>query len=220
MIRDFAKLIPKSLSNRCGRVFYSGRSAFDSPSQLYILRINPGGDPRNHKAETVSSHTEWIRCTAPENWSAYRDESWEGCRPGRAKVQLRVLHLIQELGLDPRKVPASNVVFQRSKSKPRPKEKFELLASECWPFHEAVIRDLEVRVIVCFRGADNFVRHKVDARMKVDKNDKSADKMERSYSYVNSEGLTVVVVPHPSHNDWENPEGDPSELIKRALKRI
>ena len=210
MIRDFAKLIPKSLSNRCGRVFYSGRSAFDSPSQLYILGINPGGDPRNHKAETVSSHTEWIRCTAPENWSAYRDESWEGCRPGRAKVQLRVLHLIQELGLDPGKVPASNVVFQRSKSKPRPKEKFELLASECWPFHEAVIRDLEVRVILYFRGANGFLRERLGTDIPV-----TESRGVRVYK--NLEGQIAIEVPHPSYNDWKNPRHDPSELVRSAL---
>ena len=40
-IEDFAKLIPESFLNRPGSVFHSGRLAFEYPSELYILVLQP-----------------------------------------------------------------------------------------------------------------------------------------------------------------------------------
>ena len=53
MIEDFAKLIPDSIMHRSGKAFYSGRLAFSSPSGLYVLGVNPGGDPEEYPDETV-----------------------------------------------------------------------------------------------------------------------------------------------------------------------
>jgi hypothetical protein len=47
MIEDFAALVPRALGSRSGEVFYSGRSAFGRPAELYLIGINPGGDPVN-----------------------------------------------------------------------------------------------------------------------------------------------------------------------------
>ena len=224
MIRDFAKLIPKSLSNKSGAVFYSGKRAFKGQADLYILGINPGGDPRVQIDETVESHTRQVLNDKPVNWSEYRDESWSGYPPGTANLQPALLHFFRRLRLDPGVVPASNLVFLRSQSKRRlgSEKDFCRLAEICWPFHNAVLKKLKVRVIVCFRGADKFVRQKVDAYKLVDKNAKSFNRMERSYSYMNSAGLIVVVVPHPSpsYNDWTDPEVDPSCLVQREPLRV
>jgi len=43
MIEDFASLIPDSLLERSGKGFYSGRTAFENTSKLYVLGLNPGG---------------------------------------------------------------------------------------------------------------------------------------------------------------------------------
>ena len=39
----FAELMPEGLRGERGRAFYSGRSAFEKPSHLYILGFNPAG---------------------------------------------------------------------------------------------------------------------------------------------------------------------------------
>jgi hypothetical protein len=145
----FFQFIPESLRATSGKVFYSGRTAFSSPSPLYILGINPGGHPEEHASETVESDKRYA-LEQKHDWSAYRDESWEGKRPGEHGMQPRVLHMLRSLNLEPGRVPASNLVFERSAKEADIKASLGDLAELCWPFHRAVIQDLGVRVVVCF----------------------------------------------------------------------
>ena len=43
-IESFATLVPCDLLDRSGKVFYSGRAAFSTPSDVYLLGYNPGSD--------------------------------------------------------------------------------------------------------------------------------------------------------------------------------
>ena len=49
-----------------GKAFHSGRLAFFSPRDPYILGLNPGGDPGD-RSETVASNIEQVRHEA-EDW--------------------------------------------------------------------------------------------------------------------------------------------------------
>ena len=220
MIQDFVRLIPRSLTNTSGKVFYSGRRAFESQSGLYVLGVNPGGDPQEQSDETVSSHTNSVLHSEPENWSAYRDESWGGRPPGTVRMQPRMLHLFRRLGVDPGEVPASNVVFVRSGRKANLKGDFSQLAMECWPFHQAVVQQLGVRVILCL-GQDpgDWVRDRFLTQTQVDEFIEDNNRGWRSRSYENASGLTVVVATHPSRVDWTAPATDPTQLVERALRR-
>lgn len=62
-VEEFAELIPEELKGEQGRVFYSGRSAFEKPSHLYILGFNPVGSWEG----TISEHTDWILKEAPHS---------------------------------------------------------------------------------------------------------------------------------------------------------
>ena len=220
MIRDFAKLIPKSLSNRSGSVFYSGRSAFDSPSQMYVLGINPGGAPEDHRDETVRSHTRWVLNDAPTNWSAYRDESWEGGIPGTVRMQPRILHLCKRLKLDPGKVPASNLVFPRSVREGKLEGDIDQMARECWPFHKEVIEALGIRVVLCLgQRPGNWVRDRLQASTQVNEFAERNQRRWKSRTYTNTAGMAVVVATHPSIANWKAPATDPTELVQRALLR-
>jgi len=73
--------LPSSIGQRSGSVFYTGRSAFERSSDLYILGLNPGGDPYLQSDETVAADIQQFRTQAAD-WSAYRDESWQGKAPG------------------------------------------------------------------------------------------------------------------------------------------
>jgi hypothetical protein len=138
--------IPQALLDRSGSVFYSGRAAFAAPNKLYIVGLNPGGDPVAQAAETIGAHRQRFR-DGQAWWSEYADESWRGAKPGEGGMQPRVLHMIARLGLDARAVPASNVVFARSSTEAMlQKEKAELLRA-CWPIHKAVIEALAVRIV-------------------------------------------------------------------------
>ena len=218
MIEDFAKLIPKSLMNKSGKVFYSGRLAFEKQSDIYVLGINPGGDPLDHPDETVKSHTKWVVKKSPEDWSAYRDESWSGQEPGCDDLQLSLLHLFKGLNKNPGDVPLSNLFFVRSAELDKLDGDENALASQCWDFHRNVINELEVRVVICFgRFAGNFVRRRLNAIQSYDGRFINGHDWN-SYTYRNMTGQTVVDLSHPSRGAFWMKQGyDPTQLVLKTL---
>lgn len=220
MIEDFAKLIPETLLTRSGSVFYSGRRAFASRSKLYILGVNPGGDPKRQAKETVSWHTNKVLSVEPHDWSAYRDESWEGSSPGTRGMQPRVLHLLRRLELEPGEVPASNMVFLRSRRENQLKGNLRQLAEECWPFHQSVIENLGTHVILCFgQSAGNWACNRLNAQTQVGEFVEDNNRRWRSRVFRNANGFTVVVATHPSIADWTAPATDPTELVRTAIEQ-
>ncbi len=219
MIEDFARLVPRSLMHKSGKVFYSGRSAFEQPSEIYILGLNPGGDAQDQASETVSWHTERVLETEQHNWSAYRDESWGGALPGTHRMQRRMLYLFRRLDLDAGNVPASNVAFLRSSREDKLEGDVQELASQCWPFHESVIEKLGVRVIVCLHGtATNWVCNQVGAHRQVDEFIERNGRRWGSRTFISPEGLTVVGLTYPGIADWTTRATDPTHLVVRALR--
>lgn len=218
MINQFKTLIPQSLLTHSGSVFYSGRTAFSTPSQLYILGLNPGGSPQEQAAETVGWHTEKV-LNAADDWSAYQDERWQGNSPGTHGMQPKVLHLLRRLNLEPRNIPASNVLFVRSACENDIKKRFRPLAELCWPFHQAVIEGLGVRVVLCFgKCSGSWVRERLHARNRVDQFVESNNRRWTSTAFMNADGIVVVVAAHPSRADWTTSATDPSPLVQRMLE--
>ena len=223
MIEEFAELIPKSLLDKSGEVFYSGRRAFGAPSELYILGANPGGTPEGMPDSTVSRHINQVLYDKPANWSAYRDESWHGRAPGKSLMQRGVLHLFKRLQLNPGEVPASELVFLRSKDLSRLEGDFNQLAEECWQFHQAVIDRLGVRVIACISNpASRWIRGKLGADTLLDEFQDTKPGWTRGWKsqiHKNADGIIVVRLSHPSRAIWTHPDSDPTTLVKRALIR-
>ena len=219
-IEDFANLVPVSLATQSGKAFYSGRNAFSSLTQLYVLGVNPGGSPVNYPTETVGGHTQMILGMSNPDWSAYRDEAWEGMPPGTFGMAPRILHLFMQLGLDPGNVPASNLAFVRSKTEAAMGAvAMQGLADQCWAFHDAVINKLKPKVVLCLgQTAGMYVRAKVGANKLQGEFEEQNNRHWKSRSYTNKSGLTVVVATHPSIADWTAPNTDPSQLVLDALR--
>lgn len=216
--KKIASLIPAALSKRSGSVFYTGPSAFESPSRIYILGLNPGGDPVAQSDETIERDVaEWL--AGPPNWSAYADESWQGAPPGTWGMQPRMLHMFNRVGLDARSVPASNVVFVRSRDERAiAAEKAELLRL-CWPVHQAVIDSLGVDAIICLGNtAGKWVRGQVGATDRFDSYQETNARGWTAEAHRNAAGLSVITVSHPGRQNWISPDSDPSDLIVRVLK--
>jgi uracil-DNA glycosylase len=135
-------------------------------------------------------------------------------------MQPRVLHMFAKLGLDPRDVPASNVVFVRSSRESElASEKFELL-EQCWPVHRAVIERLAVNTIVCFGGtAGRWVRGLLGAERKAGEFTEQNARRWKSESHLSPSGVAVVTLTHPSIADWRNPAADPTPLVAQMLQR-
>ncbi len=217
-IEALAERIPSALLPRSGKVFYSGRAAFSAPAPLYVLGVNPGGDPADHEADTVARHTADVLNTYPDDWSAYRDESWEGAPPGTYGMAPRVLHLFGSLGLNPGRVPCSNLVFVRSRREGDLKGEMASLADQCWPFHELAIAALTPRAILCLGGtAGRYVRRKVGANALVSEFVEANNRRWRSRTFANARGLSVVVATHPSVADWTAMSTDPTSLVRESL---
>ena len=211
-IEEFASLIPDHLLDKPGRVFYSGRRAFESPSDLYILGLNSGGDP-NVDIESIREHTDAVFSDSGAGWSRYV----EGSKP----FHRRMRHLFQVLDRCPNEVPASNLLFLRSKRfKDIPKHTRNSLITECWSFHKAVIDTLKVRVVVCL-GKDSGEEIGKILRAGSNSVDCFTEEYEsrntQSFTYRNDNGLSVVQLTHPSYADWTSPAADPTKLVQRAL---
>ena len=208
-MEEFAELIPEELKGEQGRVFYSGRSAFEKPSHLYILGFNPAGSWEG----TISEHTDWILKEAPHSWSSYEEKG------AKSRMRPRMLHLFEKLGIAPGDVPASNLIF---KSSPRESElkNRDQLAEACWPFHQAVIDDLGVSVVLCLGGGSGKrVRKWLNTGRKVvDYFEEDNDRKWKSYVHRNDDGLKVVTLTHPSIVDWTSPDSDPTHLVVKAIR--
>lgn len=220
MIEDFVSKVNPALYERSGAVFYSGRSAFSVPSDIYILGLNPGGNSEKQAVDTVRRNIEGT-LSGPPDWSAYRDESWEDKEPGTYGMQPRVLHLLSGLKRDPDKVPSSNVVFVRS---PREKDLTDNkggLLRACWPFHDAVIQHLGVRVVLCFGGtAGSWVRKALGAQTKIGAFTERNDRRWTSEAHQAPDGRAVVTLTHPSIAKWDAPETDPTALVRAVVENL
>ena len=218
LIDTLAAAIPKDLLDCSGKAFYSGRNAFRAGAEIYILGANPGGDPESNSAGTVRSHADWVTRCAPDSWSAYRDESWEGRPPGTHRMQPRILHMLSSLGLDAGNVPASNVAFVRSRRLATLESDFHDLAEACWPFHAHVLEQVRPRLVLCLGGAaGDFVRSKLRATRLTDSFIEANNRGWQSSVYETVQGPKVAVLTHPSIANWRSPATDPTPLVKRHV---
>jgi hypothetical protein len=210
--------IPTTLISRSGAVFYSGRDSFTRLSPIYILGLNPGGDPVLQSAETIAANiSEWLH-EWPARRSAYVDERWRNMEAGTCGMQPRVTYLLHALGQDPQMVPSSNVVFVRTATERELEAEKRVLLDTCWQFHEAVIDSLSVRMVICFgQTAGAWVRERLSASELAGA---FREKNKRGWTnqvHANSSGLLIATLTHPSRADWRNPAADPSPMLKRLL---
>ena len=223
MLQDFLERIPPELMQESGSVFYSGRAAFSKPAPVYLLGVNPGGSPASQQEPRIGTHCRSVLYDENyENWSAYLDLAW-GARTekGGAPMQRRIAHLFQQLGLDLRKTPASNLIFQRSRDVSAIKKDFLKLADRCWPFHQVVIQALRPKLILCMgKDCSGYVRERLGADEEIDHFKEDNKRQWLSLAYRNAKDDQIVVsLTHPSWANWINKTSDPASLIQRLLTR-
>lgn len=217
MLETIAAQIDRQLLPVSGAVFYSGRAAFRAPAPVYVLGYNPGGNPTDMAADTISRHTQCV-LDAPDAWSAYCDESWNGRHVGQSPLQKRMQHLLQGLGLDPRQTPASNLIFARSARAATLNADTKNLIEMCWPVHNVVLATLCPKAIVCF-GADTgrYVRRRLGAKQLIDVFEERNNRKWKSHAWKTPAGLIVFGLTHPAIADWTQPDTDPSPMVQTIL---
>lgn len=222
MIEELASSIPRELADVSGRVFYSGRDAFQLGRNVYLLGYNPAGDPNALVADTVQRHTKIVLEDRPSNWSAYRDESWTSRNnwqpPGTATFQPVILQLIHSLGLDPGSVPSSNLVFARSARSAHLNSQTDL-EHLCWPFHLKVIASIRPRFIICFGlNTGNIVCRLLGANKQIDRFEEPNNRRWMSDARISVDGRIVFTVTHPSQAKWTTTATDPRPMVVRVFK--
>jgi hypothetical protein len=211
-------LVPDVLMNVSGEVFYSGRAAFEVPSPLYLLGLNPGSDGADRTLNTVKQSLEQTASSHPERFSRYVDEFWNRASCGYTPMQRRMQHFASRVGIDLRGVPASNLVFKRSIGVDQLKSDLDELADLCWPLHSEVIRSQEVKVVVCLGGdVFDYVSRRVGAHQYHSHYSETNSRGWQSIAVRNREGLFVVKLTHPGRANWISREADPSRLVKNIL---
>ena len=134
-------------------------------------------------------------------------------------MQRRITYLLDQLDLDPRGVPASNLVFVRSKRAGELGHRFEELAAQCWPFHQAVIDGLGVKVVLCLgRRATDQVRKQLGTHRLIDSFSENNKRKWSTRVYSGDETPLVIGVTHPSVADWTASATDPTGLIRQHAK--
>lgn len=215
---DLLGLVPRTLYTESGELFYTGRAAFAHSSPLYLLGLNPGGNPAALTDTTIGA--EIADANRPNDWSAYVDEPWQGYAAGAHPYQASILHMYRVCGLDARTVPASNAIFVRTISEADLATRKAELLRACWPVHAEAITRLGVAVVVCLgQAAGAWVRSRLGAANLIETHRESNARGWRSSTHQAPGGIQVVTLTHPSRANWTNPLADPSELVRNALAR-
>lgn len=142
-----AKECLSSFINDSGGILYSSHETLVRGS-VYLLGFNPGGSggcslEKDIDSMLLNTSNSYI----DESWSN-RNGSWE---PGEAPLQKRVTWLLGEIGVDPRTVCASNLIFLRSRAA---SDVSYSLAEACWPVHQSILEIVKPRLIIAFGNSD------------------------------------------------------------------
>lgn len=143
-------LASTGLLNEPGAVLYSGASTL-CPGPVYLLGLNPGGSGGSTLQESLASARQEHNCYLDEQWSP-------GGRMqprGQAVLQRRVQQLCAALGLDTRRVPASNLVFTRS-TRLATHSNFQSAADACNGVHEIFLSEIQPSILFTYGSIENF----------------------------------------------------------------
>lgn len=225
MLEELVQRIPYSLRNVRGDALQSGRTAFDNPSDIYIIGYHPGGDPEQFP-HRVGERLDWVlNHEDAAVWSSYLDESWDRKPPGSTPMQKRMNHLFHGLVPNLRAVPASHLIFRcwDAANEPSAAVKREW-AEECWHFHKAVINRLDVKIVVCL---GSYARYWVlkkeqltgEKPQQIDSFTAQNKWAWTSYAYQSGDRY-ILTLTHPTWANWKNPNSDPTELVRRTLAKV
>jgi hypothetical protein len=143
-------LTKAGLINESGAVLYAGASTL-RPGPVYLVGLNPGGSEGASLRNSIDA--------SRREHNAYLDEQWAPgghLQPvGQATLQRRIQHLCTRMGLETRKVPASNLVFTRS-SRLNKHLGFEEALKLCRPVHEIFVEAIKPSFLMTFGSIENF----------------------------------------------------------------
>lgn len=149
------------LSDKSGLLLNSGSETLKK-GDFYFLGLNPGGSPDGITGkDKIQNHL----FKEQQDFNEYLEGIWSpGGKtklPGQAVLQKRFQYLFSSLGVDPRNVCGSNLIFVRSRRANDLKEQ-KTLANKCWVVHEYIISLVKPKAIfVLGESPFTFVKNKI-----------------------------------------------------------
>jgi len=131
----------------------------------------------------------------------YLDEAWAATQKswpkGEAPLQQRVVWLLEQLGLNPRKVPCSNLIFVRSAEIAG--LPFNELADLCWKVHERILKIVSPKILLVFGNSEPSPYTYLYERLSPTE-EKTFPSGHGNWSCrsFNAKGVTVIGLPHLS----------------------
>ena len=157
---------------------------------IYLLGLNPGGNPDDHK-QTVRDRFKELRS---RRWNSYQ-VSWAGREAGTHRLQRGVHWIASELGVKLEDICASNLIFIRSKDEKG--SGFPDTARACWPVHGAILAAVRPELVVTFGSSPyNFLRNEFGAS--TDSDPCPAGHANWQCRAFETKGMRVVGLPHMS----------------------
>jgi uracil-DNA glycosylase len=142
-----------------------------------------------------------------------------GYEVGTYGIQPRIRHLFDRLGLDLRDLPASNVIFVRTRDEASLAAAKQSLLDECWPVHKTIIDMLGIRTVICLGGtAGRWVQSLLGAHQLVGRFVETNSRRWTSEAHVSAKGTRVLTLTHPGRADWRNPNADPTPLVRDMIE--
>lgn len=184
--------------NKDGEIIYSSHETLKK-GDIYLLGLNPGGGGgkkiKNHLGDILK-----------KDHNSYLDESWDSIKrseipKGQAPLQIRVDHLITQLGYNTRDVCASNLIFVTSRSAD---DINYGLAGYCWRFHQHILELVQPKIILCF-GISSVSAYSFlwslygDGKEAVKKAGHGDWKCKAFTTNIEGRPTTVVGIPHLSY---------------------
>lgn len=138
-----AKYCLDSILDLPGSILYSSHETLKLGA-VYLIGFNPGGAGGLAVEKSIESMlTNTVNSYIDEEWGNLNN-SWSS---GEAPLQKKVQWLLKSIGLEPRNVCASNLIFFQSRAAV---DIDYALASRCWPVHEAILSIVNPKLIIAF----------------------------------------------------------------------
>jgi hypothetical protein len=140
-----SRAILSTVLHRSGKILYSSVETLQ-PGPIYILGLNPGGDP-DYADDSHYTLEEALQRLPDKHDNDFLDECWQACQiPGGRPLQRRTQWLCRQLGHEPANVCASNLIFLRSRGSSG--SGYPQSADLCWPVHEHILQLVRPRLIL------------------------------------------------------------------------
>ena len=156
LARFASHTLRSDILGKSGELLLSGAETL-TKGPVYLLGHNPGGSPANKRLSTVRKS---IRELSKKKHNSYLDSVW----PSGDTLQVRVIWLLAALGFHPRKVPASNLIFVRSKAAAG--SRMETYADICWEIHEKILMIVKPGLVLVYGNSERspytYLRRKFD----------------------------------------------------------